>query len=83
MISPLEQAQQIENGYKDKSGKGTLTYKEKPILRVHWGCSCCDYWDENNESSKGMRIAKLMKRVLNKHIKEFERELNKIMNENE
>lgn len=30
------------NGYKNGSSKGTITLNEEPVLRTHWGCSCCD-----------------------------------------
>lgn len=63
---------EIKNGYSDGSGKGTITLNDNAILRVHWGCSCCDYFDEDILDSKEMKLAIKIVEILNKHKKELE-----------
>jgi hypothetical protein len=57
-----------KNGFNDGSGKGTITYGEKGILRVHWGCSCCDGFDAyypSKEDKKLIRFADKIVKILN------------------
>jgi len=61
----------IKNGYSDGSGKGTITINNEPILRTHWGCSCCDNFDANDKNSKEMKLADFVATILNKHKKEI------------
>jgi len=44
------------NGYADGSGKGTITFDDKAVLKVHWGCSCCDNFDVCNPSSEDKKL---------------------------
>jgi hypothetical protein len=66
----------LKNGYTDSSGKGTITFKDEPLLRTHWGCGCCDSFDEN-EDSKGMKLTNFIVEILNKHSKDIEEYLKK------
>ena len=34
-------------GFYDGSGKGTITSDGAPIVRLHWGCSCCDNGEDS------------------------------------
>jgi len=53
------------NGYLDGSGKGTILKvingKESPILRTHWGCSCCD----DGASDENILLADKITEILN------------------
>jgi len=61
----------ITNGYSDGSGKGRIVINEKAVLTTHWGCGCCDYFDDSNTESKEMKLAELIVKILNKHKKEL------------
>jgi len=54
-----------KNGYGDGSGKGTITYGDEGVLRVHWGCSCCDGFNEDTDKDL-IRFAKKVAEILNK-----------------
>lgn len=54
-----------KNGYSDASGKGTITYNNKGVFRVHWGCSCCDGFDENTDKEL-IKLADKLSKHLNK-----------------
>lgn len=62
----------LKVGYKDGSGKDTITLDEHAILRTHWGCSCCDYYDE-----KDTKMSEEVVKLLNGK----EKELRKIFKE--
>lgn len=34
--------------------------------RVHWGCSCCDYWNDDDMETPEYKIAVIITRLLNK-----------------
>ena len=62
---------EIKNGYSDGSGKGIITLNDNPLLTTHWGCSCCDYFDEENENSYEMKLAEKIVEILIKHKNEL------------
>ncbi len=45
-----------KNGYSDGSGKGTITFDGEGVLRVHWGCDCCDSFSEYDPSEKDKKL---------------------------
>jgi len=53
-----------KNGFSDGSGKGTITYKDDSVLRVHWGCDCCDYFDEDTDKDL-VKLANRLTKLLN------------------
>lgn len=70
----------ILNGYNDGSGKGTITFNNEPLLRTHWGCSCCDYFNDEDMESDEMKLAIFITKILNEHEKEIKRFLKKELN---
>lgn len=52
-----------KNGYKDGSGKGTITLNKHAVLRTHWGCNCCD----NGPTEEDILEADLIVKKLNNH----------------
>lgn len=60
----------VKNGYSDGSGQGTITINDKSALRVHWGCSCCDYWDYDEQTDE-YKLAEFIVKILKKHEKEL------------
>ncbi len=63
-----EEKKAWKNGYSDGSGKGTITFNDDGKLRVHWGCDCCDSFDEDNpsrEDRKALRLADKIVKILN------------------
>jgi hypothetical protein len=53
-----------QNGYSDGSGKGTITFDYEPVLRVHWGCSCCDNFDTYSPSTEDKKLIKKAKKLV-------------------
>ena len=51
------------NGYSDGSGKGTITFGGEGKLRVHWGCSCCDYFDADNPTTDDKKLIRFADRI--------------------
>lgn len=53
------------NGYSDGSGKGTIVKHngdtKTPILRTHWGCTCCD----SGATEKDVIFADKIVKILN------------------
>jgi len=58
-----------QNGYSDGSGKGTIIKvvgdKEEPILRTHWGCSCCCSCCDRDTTKADNRLACEIVKILN------------------
>lgn len=57
-------------GFKDKSGLECITVMDKsscvgrkPILKTHWGCSCCD----RETTDEDVKFAKIVAQALNEY----------------
>jgi hypothetical protein len=57
------------NGYKDGSGKGTICYGDRAVLRTHWGCSCCDRNVNELDTELGDKIVAILNAYQGKAIR--------------
>jgi len=51
------------NGYKDRSGKGTILLNGESFLRTHWGCNCCDDGPSDEDIARADEVVN----ILNNH----------------
>lgn len=65
MMLRISRVNRWKNGFSDGSGKGTITFRNEGKLRVHWGCDCCDSFDEKTDKEL-VRFADRIVKILNK-----------------